>query len=213
MFAKGRLARLTLGGSLLGGPGIDSGVIQAGGDAGTISIAGNVAGASAAVSSVHNSGFIEANRIAGLTIGGSLIAGTNAGTGTTIANSGAVRVADDLGVVLVKGSLIGNPTNPAVISARGQAVPTATADLAIKSLRVVGRVQYAQIVAGVDQSGAAANADAQIGPVVVGGNWVASSLVAGAVAGGDGLYGDADDVKMTGGGAGTRGRSCRRSSA
>jgi hypothetical protein len=199
VFARGRLARLTLGGSLLGGLGFNSGLIQAGGDAGIISIAGNVVGASTAASSVRNSGLIEANRIAGLTIGGSLIAGANSGTGT-ITNSGAVRVADDLGAVLVKGSLIGNPTNPAVISARGQAVPTATADVAIKCLRVLGRVQYAQIIAGVDQSGAAVNADAQIGPVVVGGNWVASSLVAGAVAGGNGLYGDADDAKMTGAG-------------
>jgi hypothetical protein len=198
VFAKGRLARLTLGGSLLGGTGVGSGLIEVDGEAGAISIAGSVIGANATgTSSVGYSGVILAKRIATLTIGGSLIAGTNAGTGT-IANSGAVRVADDLGAVLVKGSLIGSATNPVVISARGQAVPTATADVAIKSLRVLGRVQYAQIVAGVDQSGAAANADAQIGPVVVGGNWVASSLVAGAVPGPDGLYGDADDVKMSG---------------
>jgi hypothetical protein len=39
------------------------------------------------------------------------------------------------------------------------------------------------------------NGDAQIGAMTVGGDWVASSLVAGVDAGGDGLFGTSDDVK------------------
>ena len=101
--------------------------------------------------------------------------------------------------MLIRGSLIGNATNSATISARGQAAPTTTADLAIVSLTVLGCAEYAQIVAGVDTNGVAKNADAQIGAVSVVGDWIASSLAAGAVPTNP-YFGDADDVKMSGGG-------------
>ena len=44
------------------------------------------------------------------------------------------------------------------------------------------------------------NADAQIGTVRVGGDWIASSIAAGAAAGDDGLFGngDAHEGKMAG---------------
>ena len=42
------------------------------------------------------------------------------------------------------------------------------------------------------------NADAQIGPVIVGGDWIASSMAAGATAGADGFFGNNDDTKMSG---------------
>ena len=142
-------------------------------------------------------------RIGSLFIGGSILAGTNSGTGTLI-DSGSVRVADDIGSIVVKGSLIGNTTNPVIITARGQAVPTATADVAIKSLTVSGRVEHADILAGYFPGGIplAGNADAQIGAVVVG-DWIASNLVAGVQddndAGRDVFFGDGDDRKITGG--------------
>jgi hypothetical protein len=44
------------------------------------------------------------------------------------------------------------------------------------------------------------NADAQIGCVTVGGDWIASSIAAGSVPGLDGVFGTADDAKMTGAG-------------
>lgn len=77
-------------------------------------------------------------------------------------------------------------------------MPTNTSDLAIKSLSVVGRVEFAQILAGVGVTGVAMNADAQVGPVTVGGDWIASTIAAGVAPGTDGYYGTDDDEKFTG---------------
>ena len=62
-----------------------------------------------------------------------------------------------------------------------------------------GNVTGAQILAGYDRTGAAANADASIGNVFIGGNWMASDLIAGASAGNDGLFGTEDDALISGG--------------
>ena len=129
-----------------------------------------------------------------------MIAGTN-NTSGTFDNNGAVRVRDDIGPITI-GNIIGNATNPAIISARGSATPTATTDIAITSLNVRGRVEFAQILAGFDIAFIGlkpANADAQIGAVTVGDDWIASSIVAGAVAT-NAFFGDADDAKMAGAG-------------
>jgi hypothetical protein len=99
--------------------------------------------------------------------------------------------------VVIRGSIIGNATNPAVIAARGQAAPTATSDVAIGSLAVSGRVEYARVLAGYLDD-VAWNADAQIGPVAVRGDWVASSIAAGARPGDNNYFGDVDDMKASG---------------
>jgi hypothetical protein len=107
-------------------------------------------------------------------------------------NNGAIRVDNDIANATIKGSLIGNATNPALITARGSLTPTATADLAIGTLTVNGRVEFGLIYAGVDTtgvSGAPKNADAQIGPVTVGHDWIASELVAGVIPGNNGFGG------------------------
>ena len=84
-----------------------------------------------------------------------------------------------------------------------------TTDVAIGSITVGHRVEFANILAGYDQTLNAVNPDAQIGTVNVGGNWVASNLVAGvknlgadnADGGGDDNinYGDIHDALITGG--------------
>jgi len=56
----------------------------------------------------------------------------------------------------------------------------------------------ALILAGYDADLNPQNADAQIGAVKVGGDWVASSLAAGATDGGDG-FGNATDAVIAGG--------------
>jgi hypothetical protein len=71
--------------------------------------------------------------------------------------------------------------------------------LAIKSLTVGGSVRDSQILAGYDATGAAFNADVQIGAVKVLGQWIASNLVAGALVGADGLFGTDDDGLIGGG--------------
>jgi hypothetical protein len=92
-----------------------------------------------------------------------------------------------------------------VIGAVGQSNFTSTTDLAIGSIRVHGSVEHANLLAGYsfDLGGTGPhgnNADAQIGLVSVGGDWIASNLVAGVSAGADGLFGTADDAKLSGAG-------------
>jgi len=197
LWCSGRLPSLVIGGSLVGTSRDFTGEVFCK-EAGSITIGRDVVGGSAnAIFELINSGYVSANRIARLTIGGSLIAGTDT-TSATFRNSGAVRTSRDLGTVLIKGDVIGNPTNPAIISAGGQATPTGTTDIAIGTLRVRGRVEFGLILAGVTSDGTPTNADAQIGSVVVAGDWIASSMAAGAMAGNGGYFGDGNDFRMTG---------------
>jgi hypothetical protein len=200
VYTNSSLTSVTIGGDLQGGASSFSGQISADGVMGTVMIAGDVIGGSASGGgNLDGSGFVRAKRIGTLTIGGSLVAGTDTSTGLIFLNNGAIRVIDDIGIATI-GNIIGNVTNPAVISARGQAVQTTT-DLAIGTLTVKGRVEFAQILAGFNHVlGFGVNADAQIGQVTVGGDWIASSLVAGAIAT-NGFFGDGDDVAIAGGNA------------
>lgn len=195
---SGEVASVTLGGSLLGGSGLASGRISTGGALKEVRIGGDVKGGSASAGDLQRTGFIEAKRIGNLVIRGSLIAGVD-NTAGVFANNGAIRVADDIASATI-GNILGNSTTPATISARGSATPTAASDLAIDNLTLKGRVEFAQLLAGFDGNGIVANADAQIGSVNVGGDWIASSIAAGAVPGGDGFFGTGDDTKMAGGG-------------
>jgi hypothetical protein len=195
----GRIASVAIGGSLVGG-GDFAGRVSASGPIGTLTIGGDIRGGSATgVQNMTQSGFVGAKRIGTLTVGGSVVSGTDATTGA-FQNNGAIRVADDIGIATIKRSLVGNSTNPVIISARGQAAPVAPADVAIGALTVLGRVEFAQILAGFNPQGVAKNADAQLGLVTVGQDWIQSSLAAGAVPGAGGNYGDGNDAKMTGAG-------------
>jgi hypothetical protein len=73
---------------------------------------------------------------------------------------------------------------------------TATTDVAIKSVTVNGRVEFARILAGYTFDLSPVNADAQIGSVTVGGDWIASSIAAGVVDGGNG-FGNSLDAKIS----------------
>jgi hypothetical protein len=199
--AFGNVTSVTVGGSLIGGTAFGSGFISVG-ELGSLTIEGNIVGGSASGSSdLQNSGCVLARRISTVTLNGSLIAGTD-NTSGMFSSNGAIRASHDIASLTIKGSVIGNSTSKALIAARGQFAPSGATDLAIGKLTINGRVEYGLILAGVDgyQDVASSNADAQIGPVVIGGDWIASSLVAGAAPGVDGHYGNADDVKMSGGG-------------
>ncbi len=117
-----------------------------------------------------------------LRVGGSLASFTSGAVSGSL-----VRAGNDLGAVTVASLL------DSTISARGQAVPGSRTDLAIAKVTVAGNVTNSEILAGYNLGGVAVNADAQVGAVVVGGEWRASSLAAGvADVEGDG-FGDADD--------------------
>jgi hypothetical protein len=181
----GSISSITVGGSVGGGAGNASGVILGSGAIGSVAIGHDLLGGSISGTtlSLDASGYVQGQRIGRVTVGGSVVAGSNTSAGGTLTHSGAIRAVDDLGPVTVKGNLVGDPTNPVVISARGRAgLPaTTTIDLAIASLTVGGRVERALILAGYDVFGNPVNGQASIGPVKVGGDWVASSLVAGAM--------------------------------
>jgi hypothetical protein len=190
------LAGVKIGGSVRGGAGSFTGMILAESETGAVVIGGDLVGGSATgQSNVTNSGLVMARGIGSLTLGGSLIAGTDNTSGMFL-NNGAIRAGDGgLASVLIRGNVIGNSTNPVVISAAGR---PGKSDPSIGTLRVLGRVEFGQILAGYERDGNGANADARIGTIAVGGDFVASSIVAGVGAGPNRNFGDSDDAKLSG---------------
>lgn len=184
----GKLASVTIGGSLIGGSNSYTGEVSSTGDLGMVKIVHDLIGRSITGSmSLDRSGVIEstAGRIGSVTIGGSIIAGSDKSSGALTHNA-TIRATDDLGSLTVKGSLVGNIADgavgnfsPVIISARGQETPTPGVDLAIGKITISGSVEHANILAGYQPDLTPTNGDAQIGSVKVGGDWAASNLVAG----------------------------------
>ena len=155
----------------------------------------NINGGSASGSkSLAQTGYIHAKRINTLIVGGSIFAGINLTNGS-FSDNGAIRVEQDIANMKVNGSISGNESNSVVISAVGQANPE-TSDIAIGTLAVLGSVNRTNILAGVAPDGKTRNADASINAVIVGGDWTASNLIAGAVAGADGKFGTTGDFAL-----------------
>jgi hypothetical protein len=175
---NGSIAGARVGGSIVGGSGVNSGQIDTdpstGGSIGPVAIAGNLEGGSGT-----GSGEIFANTtLAALYVGNSIIAGSNNGAMT---QSGAIRAGANIGAITIGGSLLGTSDSPVLITAVGQAslARVAKTDVAIASLSVAGKVQYADILAGYDENLNGVNGQASIGRVKVGGDWIASNLIAG----------------------------------
>jgi hypothetical protein len=196
--------QLTIGGSIVGGSNNASGFVLVEGLLGAMKIGGDIVGGDAGTGEdFDDTGAIRAERIGSVFVGGSIIAGRASGGGELV-NSGAIRASEDIGAITIKGSLIGNSSHRVLITAFGQAAPGAT-DVAIKSLTVGGRVEDTYILAGYDTFDipSAENPDAQIGAVKIGGDWIASSLVAGVQDDGDDelddFFGDDDDARIPGG--------------
>ncbi|HKB01489.1 MAG TPA: hypothetical protein VKD90_04675, partial [Gemmataceae bacterium] len=91
-YGSGSVSRVAVGGSVRGGTGRASGSVLVFTGVGVVHVGGNLVGGSAAASAgLTDAGMIEAGRITRLTIGGSLIAGTN-GTADPFQCNGAIRV-------------------------------------------------------------------------------------------------------------------------
>jgi hypothetical protein len=153
------IASVMVGGSLVAGNGSTSGAIKAGKDLGKVSVKNNLDGRD---NPVAGSSMIEGKNIASVTVGGFL-------------ESGVIRAKQQLGAVSIGGyvqssRILGHGEQDAV-----------GVDIAIKSVKVKGSVISSQIVAGYYflTGGADGNADAQIGSITVGGDWIASSAAAG----------------------------------
>src|SRR5262249_15617714 len=139
---------LRIGGSVLGGTGDYSGYIGITSKSNNVTIGGDIRGGNA-----NNSGHVDIGSLfaATFTLGGSLIAGTSGG----FENNGAIRFLHNVGKLLIKGDVVGNASNPALIAAWGQAIPFdmkkavvgkplpfETKDVAMRSLRVLGHDQF-----------------------------------------------------------------------
>lgn len=183
LYAGGTIKSVAVGGYIKGSSGAGSGNIEAQGGVGKVTIAGDMIGGSGVMSgSIYSFGTTAS--IGDVTVGGSLIGGQ---TFTGIVST------NQIGAVKINGGMTGGR-----ISAEG-ALDAATAALAggIKSISIGGTVQNALILAGYNVNGTASNADASIGAVTVGGNWIASNLIAGVDDGADNFFGTNDDVKIT----------------
>ncbi len=199
-----RMDHLIVGGSVIGGSADDTGSIRFG-DFQTISIGHDLIGGSVSGSQkASETGIIQGyaqTKAAVILIGGSIVAGVN-GNGF-LKSSGTIEISGNSGVsIVVKGSLIGRPqtggtgASPVTIS-RGQNATFSQFD--ILRIAIGGNVQHAVIIG--------LTGDSRCGPVTVGGDWVASSIVMGGrnygadgAPGGTGLnadnvnFGDGNDV-------------------
>jgi hypothetical protein len=215
---SGRIGNVAVGGSVIGGTNRVSGIIRAE-ELGTVTIGRDLIGGSVpdGAPDLPLTGYIESEgRIASVEIGGSIIAGTDNSDSGALLRNASIRAQLDIGSLTVHGSLIGKSgahgDSFVIISARGQKQQGATNDLAIGKMIVGGRVELAQVYAGYDRDLTPVNPDAQVGSIIVGGDWVASSMIAGTVnlgaddapggtdANADNInFGDAHDQKIGGG--------------
>jgi len=180
IYASNALGSVTISGSVIGGSAVTSGGIDAG-SMGTIKIGGDLLGTQFSSSSaVDHTAFIRSQgNIKSVTIGGSLVPGAETGGGT-LTFSAAIQAGQTLGSVTVLGSIQGTSANPVIISGVGLSAPTKrTQDPAIQSISVTGSATYAQVLAGYSLTGKPASGDAQIGTVKVGGDLIASDIIAG----------------------------------
>ena len=210
------IASVTIGGSFQGGAGESSGQVFANESLGPVKIGRDMIGGHGLYSAEI---FTNIAGIASVTVGGSMLAGeAQPGAVTGIPQPG-IEAQTTLGPVKIKGSILGSDDSEIVITAGGNlTVPAgATTNVAITSIDVGGSVEHARILAGFDGFLAAINGSAGIGSVKVGGDWIASSLVAGVqnlgannAAGGTGpdadnlIFGNNSDHHIAAGPAGIR---------
>jgi Domain of unknown function (DUF4394) len=145
--------------------------IHSNSDIGKISVGGDIVDALGLGSAIVSSGTVDS-----IDIKGSILPG----------EANVIISAKVLGSVKVGGDIAGTDLHRVAIAALGTQATSGTADLAIANLTVGGRVEYTAILAGYDGTSGGTltplNADAQIGKVRIGGDWVKSDLLAGVVA-------------------------------
>jgi hypothetical protein len=165
------ITSITIGGSVIGGEQVNSGLIQtaAGGTITSLVIGGDLR------TTMAGTGAVNAGTITNALIGGSIFASDLVNTPITqISTSGS------LGTLRVIGSLVGNDQNDVSIG-------LGVSELA--KVIVKGRVENALLFAGANSS---------IAKISVGGDWIASRVAIGTTAGGDNLLGTNDDVLLPG---------------
>ena len=199
--SAGKTAGVSITGSLIGGSQHDAGAIISTGDMGMVTIGRDFTGASISSGSLSDSGYIQGNRIAGVVIGGNVLAGTDNSGGGSLDGNASIRAVHDIGSIAIGSNVVGTvgmggDVTQVVFSARDQ---TGGKNAAIGKITIGGRVEHAAILAGYDTMLMAKNGNAQIGKVKVAGDWIASDLIAGVQNGGAAGFGDAGDTIIAGG--------------
>jgi len=185
-------------GSILGGTGDRSGGVIADVRLTKVRIGENVVGGDAQLNkTLVTSGFVFAESIGDLVLGGSLVAGKN--LGGSLASSGAIRAAKTIESLAIRGGIDGDVTNAAVISGG------AKGGIAFRKIVIGGDVDHAEILAGYDLNnnvqaprGTPSSPDARIGSIKIGGDVEALNIVAGVAAGADNRFGTPDDLLIRG---------------
>jgi hypothetical protein len=144
-------------GSILGGTADFAGSVR--GKAGSIVVGHDIRGGDITTETALYNGSIVGASVSSITIGGSLIAGHDNGSGS-LSYSGGI-VVDALGSLVIKGSVVGNPTHAASIAGA----------TSIKSIHVAGRVEFGLVNLYLR--------GAQLGTLTVGGDWIASDVSVG----------------------------------
>ncbi len=212
--SSGALNSVTIGGSLQGGDGEFSGEIASIGNIGMVTIGHDLRGGLGSQSGVIES---SGGKIGAVVIGGSTFyRGAGDATISMRGDIGAIKIGGDIhvgtfigangkiGSITVNGSMGGAAFVGVRIVAQGKLNPASQADsVAIGRITVGGSVTKTRIEAGYDTAGNAINADASIGSVRIGADWIASDLIAGVKDGGDGYFGNVglaiDDTVIPGG--------------
>lgn len=195
IFAFSDVGTVSIGGSLIGGTADDTGTILADGTITKITLGGSILGGSkAGAGTLSRTGFITATALGSVTVGGSVLAGAETGGGVLV-DSGNIRATKTIGSLTVGGDILGRAGQVISISAKGAEIAGKPTDIAIGKITVKGRVERANILAGFTKTDIPVNPDAQIGTVTIGGDWIASNLVAG-VHNNDGFFGDSNDFAI-----------------
>jgi hypothetical protein len=166
---------LTIGGNVIGGGEVDSGRIEFE-TAKKVTIGGNLEGKEG-----EGSGSIGAEQIGALTIKGSVKSGTGSMSGAVVVFGGGIKT------MSVGGDIVGLADHPVIIAVSG-----GSATSTLGSLKVTGNVEHGRISVG-SIGDSPFSPDASIGSVVIGGNFIASSISAG-VDPTNGFFADDDDV-------------------
>lgn len=204
--SSGQLDNVIIGGSVIGGAGSSSGSIRVPNtDIGKLVIGGDLRGSSISGSDAGMEGtaHIWGQRIGSVVIRGSVIAGTDDSAAGGMGPNASISASTSIGSITVLGDVLGSIgvggeiTRP-TFSVTGQTSPGDAGELTIGKITIGGNVERARILAGYSFS-VPVNGDAQIGPVSVRGDWIASDLVAGVQDGGTPGFGDAGDTVIAGG--------------
>jgi hypothetical protein len=196
-------------GDITGGLGAQSGALISDGGMGHVT-AGNLLLGDGTLSGLIRAGMgaTGAGNVASLKLASLGLAGNGGDPGTaggTVQVNGNVTqfTATDLISAEVHAVRIGaftaNNVVNTLITAEGSATAKSATDVALGKFTIAQDVSGSEILAGYDLDSAPVNGHAQIGAVMVGGNWSASDLIAGARDVNHDGFGNANDASIQNG--------------